>query len=78
MQIGETACDDTDMRLGRFQRADAEVAGEADTVDDMSGRPASRQKCWQRGSRYRMHHLILAFQPGDQRRTDEAAGAEYL
>ena len=25
-----------------------------------------------------MHHLILAFQPGDQRRTDEAAGAEYV
>ncbi len=58
------------------QRARAEIAGQAGTIDDMTGGSASCQQCWQRGTCDGVHHLVLAFQPGDQRRTDEAAGAD--
>ena len=37
-------------------------------------RPAS--SAGSAGSRDGVNHLVLAFQPGDQCRTDEAAGAE--
>ena len=76
LQLGQTTRDEADMRLCRVQRAHAEVAGEADAVDDMAGRPTPRQQYRQRRPCDRMDHLVVALQPSDQRRSDEAAGAE--
>ncbi len=76
LQLAKAAGDEPDMGLRRVQRAHAEIAGEADAVDDMACRPARRQQRRQRSPRDWMDHVILAFQPGDQCRTDEAAGAE--
>ena len=64
------------MRFGGIQRTAAEIAGQPDTVDDMPRRPLGKQQAGQLGARYRMHDVILALQPGNERRSDEATGAD--
>ena len=76
MQLAQAARDETDMGLCGVQRATAKVAGQTDAIDDVACRAAPCQQCRQRGARDRMHHLFLAFEPGDQGCTDEAAGTE--
>ena len=63
------------MRFKRFPCT--KIAGEADAIDHVPRRAASREQRGQRGTGDGMHHLILALQPRNQRRTDESASAEY-
>ena len=75
-QLRQAACHNADMCLRRIDRAAAEMSVQTDAVDDVAARLARRKQCGDRGSRDGMNPVIPAFQPGDERRADEATGAE--
>jgi hypothetical protein len=76
LQLAETPCDEPDMGLRHVLRANMEIAGEADTVDHVARWSAPGKQRRQRRTRDCMDDVILAFQPGDQCRANEASGAE--
>jgi hypothetical protein len=76
LQVRQTARDETDVRFGYIQRSDMKIAGRADAIDHMAGRPAGRQERLEGASGDRMHCAALAFQPGDKRGADEATGTK--
>ena len=64
------------MRIRGIEWATAKIAGQSDTIDDMARRLARKEQGGQRGARHCMNDVIMAFEPGDECRTDEAAGTE--